>query len=168
MDRRAQQATVHGVARVGHDLATKPPPILVIVFIFWQRVPDLGRKWLDNQGPHLRTPAESASHKPPHVFWTHSPGIYCPWKRHQKTNFSPASVSPFGTKRVNLPWRLLWDKEKGQRGLTPISGEWAVVGREDLLLKKLEKFQNRTTTILQYVFKLLIEQVNVTCTHPQT
>ena len=23
---RAQQATVHGVARVGHNLATKPPP----------------------------------------------------------------------------------------------------------------------------------------------
>ena len=26
MDRGAWQATVHGVARVGHDLATKPPP----------------------------------------------------------------------------------------------------------------------------------------------
>ena len=26
MDRRAWQATVHGVTRVGHDLATKPPP----------------------------------------------------------------------------------------------------------------------------------------------
>ena len=26
MDRGAQQATVHGVARVGHSLATKPPP----------------------------------------------------------------------------------------------------------------------------------------------
>ena len=26
MDRRAWQATVHGVARVGHDLVTKPPP----------------------------------------------------------------------------------------------------------------------------------------------
>ena len=25
MDRGAWQATVHGVARVGHDLATKPP-----------------------------------------------------------------------------------------------------------------------------------------------
>ena len=25
MDRRAWWATVHGVARVGHDLATKPP-----------------------------------------------------------------------------------------------------------------------------------------------
>ena len=24
MDRRAWQATVHGVARIGHDLATKP------------------------------------------------------------------------------------------------------------------------------------------------
>ena len=27
MDRGAWQATVHGVARVGHDLATKPPPL---------------------------------------------------------------------------------------------------------------------------------------------
>ena len=26
MNRGAWQATVHGVARVGHDLATKPPP----------------------------------------------------------------------------------------------------------------------------------------------
>ena len=26
MDRGAWQATVHGVTRVGHDLATKPPP----------------------------------------------------------------------------------------------------------------------------------------------
>jgi len=26
MDRGAWQATVHGVARVGHNLATKPPP----------------------------------------------------------------------------------------------------------------------------------------------
>ena len=26
MDRGAWQATVHGVERVGHDLATKPPP----------------------------------------------------------------------------------------------------------------------------------------------
>ena len=26
MDRGAWQATVHGVARIGHDLATKPPP----------------------------------------------------------------------------------------------------------------------------------------------
>ena len=26
MNRRAWRATVHGVTRVGHDLATKPPP----------------------------------------------------------------------------------------------------------------------------------------------
>ena len=26
MDRGAWQATVHGVTRVGHELATKPPP----------------------------------------------------------------------------------------------------------------------------------------------
>ena len=28
MDRGACQTTVHGVARVGHDLATKPPPYI--------------------------------------------------------------------------------------------------------------------------------------------
>ena len=28
MDRGAWQATVHGVARIGHDLETKPPPWL--------------------------------------------------------------------------------------------------------------------------------------------
>ena len=28
MDRRVQQATVHGVTRVGHDLVTKPPPTI--------------------------------------------------------------------------------------------------------------------------------------------
>ena len=28
MDRGAWQATIHGVKRVGHDLATKPPPPL--------------------------------------------------------------------------------------------------------------------------------------------
>ena len=28
MDRGAWRATVHGVARVGHDLATKPPPYI--------------------------------------------------------------------------------------------------------------------------------------------
>ena len=29
MDRGAWQATVHGVVRVGHDLATKPPPYVL-------------------------------------------------------------------------------------------------------------------------------------------
>ena len=29
MDRGAWWATVHGVARVGHDLGTKPPPNLI-------------------------------------------------------------------------------------------------------------------------------------------
>ena len=28
MDRGAWRATVHGIARVGHDLVTKPPPKL--------------------------------------------------------------------------------------------------------------------------------------------
>ena len=30
MDRGAWKAIVHGVARVGHDLATKPPPKLLV------------------------------------------------------------------------------------------------------------------------------------------
>ena len=30
MDRGAWRATVHGVARVGHDLVTKPPPYLQV------------------------------------------------------------------------------------------------------------------------------------------
>ena len=30
MDREAWRATVHGVKRVGHDSATKPPPLYMI------------------------------------------------------------------------------------------------------------------------------------------
>ena len=30
MDREAWKATVHGVSRVGHDLATKPPPVYLL------------------------------------------------------------------------------------------------------------------------------------------
>ena len=30
MDKGARQATVHGVAKVGHNLATKPPPSLIL------------------------------------------------------------------------------------------------------------------------------------------
>ena len=37
MDREAWQATVHGVARVGHNLATKPPPGLIEKLAFWQK-----------------------------------------------------------------------------------------------------------------------------------
>ena len=37
MDREAWQATVHGVARVGHGLATKPPPGLIEKLAFWQK-----------------------------------------------------------------------------------------------------------------------------------
>ena len=36
MDRGAWQATVHGVTRVGHDLATKPPPCEKYIFCKWQ------------------------------------------------------------------------------------------------------------------------------------
>ena len=32
MDRRAWQATVHGIARVRHELATKPPPFFIKLF----------------------------------------------------------------------------------------------------------------------------------------
>ena len=35
MDRVAQQATVHGVARVGHDLATKPPEKTLRARCWW-------------------------------------------------------------------------------------------------------------------------------------
>ena len=34
MDREAWQATVHGVPRVGHNLATKPPPLHLFAFYF--------------------------------------------------------------------------------------------------------------------------------------
>ena len=34
MDRGAQEATVHWVARVGHDLATKPPQSVMRIKIF--------------------------------------------------------------------------------------------------------------------------------------
>ena len=37
MDGEAWQATVHGVARVGHKLATKPPPGLIEKLAFWQK-----------------------------------------------------------------------------------------------------------------------------------
>ena len=40
MDRGAWQATVHGVARVGHDLASKPPPHYMLRFICnWKFIP---------------------------------------------------------------------------------------------------------------------------------
>ena len=34
MDRGAWQATVHGIARVGHDLATKPTPLIFSFFVY--------------------------------------------------------------------------------------------------------------------------------------
>ena len=33
MDRRVWQAKVHGVARVGHDLATKPLPHIMLMYL---------------------------------------------------------------------------------------------------------------------------------------
>ena len=38
MDRGAWQAIVHGVARVGHDLATKPPPAALGMKLSYQVV----------------------------------------------------------------------------------------------------------------------------------
>ena len=43
MDRGAWRATVHGVARVGHDLVTKPPTTTTtMLFLAWAY---LGDKW---------------------------------------------------------------------------------------------------------------------------
>ena len=48
MDREAWQATVNGVARVGHDLATKPPPHLMLGKIEgWRRRGGQRMRWLD-------------------------------------------------------------------------------------------------------------------------
>ena len=38
LDRRAWWATVHGVARVGHDLATKPPPPNYLYFDLFHHI----------------------------------------------------------------------------------------------------------------------------------
>ena len=92
------------------------------LFLFSDRVPDLGRKWLGNQGPHFRTPPESASQTATHVLKPQSWNLLSLEMTPKDKLFFPASVSSFGTERVNLPWRLLWDKGKGQRGLTPICG----------------------------------------------
>ena len=43
MDRGAWQATVHGVARVRHHLATKPPPLDDIVMLIWLQFAWKGR-----------------------------------------------------------------------------------------------------------------------------
>ena len=42
MDRGAWQATVYGVARVRHDLATKPPPTLTIIIF------EMSNSWIHN------------------------------------------------------------------------------------------------------------------------
>jgi len=42
MDRGPWQATVHRVARVGHDLATKPPSPYVLTYICLYRYTDTG------------------------------------------------------------------------------------------------------------------------------
>ena len=55
MDRGAWQATVHGVARVRHDLATKPPPPTHVLGEFggeWIHV----YGWLSHSAVHLKLP----------------------------------------------------------------------------------------------------------------
>ena len=37
MDRGASWATVHGVARVGHDLVTKPPPKMYVIHTIYNQ-----------------------------------------------------------------------------------------------------------------------------------
>ena len=39
MDKGAWQATVHGLARVGHNLATKPPPPISLPGVLSHRIP---------------------------------------------------------------------------------------------------------------------------------
>ena len=57
MNREAWWATVHGVARVRHDLATKPPnhSWLTINCFNNQAVSDSGAKWFSSIGIHFLT-----------------------------------------------------------------------------------------------------------------
>ena len=43
MDRGAGQATPHGVARVGHNLASKPPPALLGIYLRKTKTPNSKR-----------------------------------------------------------------------------------------------------------------------------
>ena len=55
LDRGAWQATVHGFARVGHSLATKPPPLCASSWGFWRKLKkaftllELNSAWRDRQ-----------------------------------------------------------------------------------------------------------------------
>ena len=48
MDRGAGQATPHGVARVGHNLATKPPPALLGIYLRKTKTPNSKRYMYPN------------------------------------------------------------------------------------------------------------------------
>ena len=50
MDKGAWWATVHGVARVGHDLATKPPPPTYLYFDLFCHICILEDIGLSEQG----------------------------------------------------------------------------------------------------------------------
>ena len=52
MDRGAWQATVHGVAKVGHDLVTKPLPPLVFPVVIYRR-----ESWTTKKAKHQRADA---------------------------------------------------------------------------------------------------------------
>ena len=58
MNRGAWQATVHGVARVGYDLVTKPPQV-VIVFLPWSQY--LSISWLQSPTPVILEPMKIKS-----------------------------------------------------------------------------------------------------------
>ena len=59
MDRGAWRATVHGVARVGHNLATKRPLYNIVVVFAIQRHESA-------TGAHVSPHPEPPSHLPPH------------------------------------------------------------------------------------------------------
>ena len=51
MDREARQATVHEIARVGHDLAAKPPPFMYYLkalksFGLWKETEDKNKGFI--------------------------------------------------------------------------------------------------------------------------
>ena len=62
MDRGAWQATVHGVARVGHDLVTKPPPSPAL-----RCAGGNTRRGPQTDLTVLRAPTEPVSYYPEHV-----------------------------------------------------------------------------------------------------
>ena len=75
MDRGAWQATVHGIARVEHDLVTKPPPASLVAQLV-KNPPAMWKTWVQSLGwedPLEKTKATS-------VFWPGDfHGLCSPW-----------------------------------------------------------------------------------------